>query len=679
MLWFGNFLSIGYIVTTIACANPPCMKKILLLLTGLAGMLCARAGRVDTNYAHRLLHAANDSQRLVTYIDAMRHFVRSNNDSYLHYADLGLTYFGNNNYKPGEARIVEQMSITDQSFGRTLMAKKRTEHALNIYRELNDTPGMARLTGDMGAVLASRGEYDEALKYLIESLRLGGDEDSEILIAGYMNIAAIYMQMNDTLNATTYLNKATAAVKGDVLNEKIIGLYNMVGVLHALKGQPEKALEIFLNNLEMSDDKGLRAGHVECLSYLGQFYLEAGDVSKAESYLKQGLELATRYQLTEMRSNILEALAAGVQEQDPKAAIAYLKEALQIASEMGNKSFMVTVYVQLADVYKQIKDYKEALAITELKQKLTDSLFRSNKLAEVSGLMAEYELERSHSRIKDLELNNSKRTAQRNMLIGIVIGVAILCVVLVFFTRRMVVLNSRLKAHEASLQELNDMKDKLFSIIAHDMRGPVARIPALLDIFEDEDTGEDERTFLLENLRTHTQDLIEMLEKLLLWGQSLMKGTIIQQQRVAVKPSVQQDMNLKKLALAEKNINVIDNTADGQEVMCDPTHFDFIVRNLLTNAIKYSHNGGTITVGSDSTGKPGYVVISVKDTGVGIAPDMLPRIFNPIRSTPGTADEKGTGIGLVLCREFAEMNGGEIWVESKEGEGATFSVAFKAA
>jgi len=643
-------------------------------------MLCARAGSVDTNYAQRLLRAVNDTERTEAYISAMRHFARRNADSYLHYVDHALTYFRDRNSLLGEARIVEQMCITDQSFGRTLMAKKRTEHALNLYKELNDTPGIARLTGDMGAVMASMGEYDESLKYLIESLRLGGeDENSEVTLAAYMNIAAIYMQMNDTLNATNYLNKATAAVKGDVLTEKIIGLYNMVGVLHAMKGQPEKALDIFLNNLEMSDDKGLRAGHVECLSYLGQFYLEAGDLSKAESYLKQGLELATKYQLTEMRSNILQELAAGVQEQDPQAAIAYLKEALDIASEMGNKSFMVTVYVQLADVYKQIKDYKEALTVTELKQKLTDSLFRSNKVAEVSGLMAEYELERSHSRIKDLELNNSKRTAQRNMLIGIVIGVAILCIVLVFFTRRMVVLNAKLKAHEASLQELNDMKDKLFSIIAHDMRGPVARIPAILDIFEDEETGEEERTFLLENLRTHTQDLIEMLEKLLLWGQSLMKGTIIQQQRVAVKPSVQQDLNLKKLALAEKNINVIDNTADGQEVMCDPTHFDFIVRNLLTNAIKYSHNGGTITVGSDSTGKPGYVVISVKDNGVGIAPDMLPRIFNPIRSTPGTADEKGTGIGLVLCREFAEMNGGEIWVESQEGKGATFSVAFKAA
>ena len=108
-------------------------------------------------------------------------------------------------------------------------------------------------------------------------------------------------------------------------------------------------------------------------------------------------------------------------------------------------------------------------------------------------------------------------------------------------------------------------------------------------------------------------------------------------------------------------------------------HLDFIIRNLLANAIKYSRPGGTITLRIHHDKKPGYIVLLVKDNGIGIAADRLPMVFHPVNSTPGTQNEKGTGIGLMLCREFALLNGGDIWVESEAGNGATFYLAFKVA
>jgi signal transduction histidine kinase len=164
-----------------------------------------------------------------------------------------------------------------------------------------------------------------------------------------------------------------------------------------------------------------------------------------------------------------------------------------------------------------------------------------------------------------------------------------------------------------------------------------------------------------------------------MWGQSLVKGVMLQQQSVSVDTCIRQDLSLSTLALAEKKLIADYLPDETARVEADPMHLDFIIRNLLANAIKYSRNGGSITIRIHHDKKPGYVVISVKDDGVGIPTERLPMIFHPTSSTPGTQNEKGTGIGLMLCREFALLNGGEIWVESEEGRGATFYLAFKAA
>lgn len=622
----------------------------------------------------------NDSTRGELYREILRVYSRKNLDSVKYFADKGLAYFRQKKYRLGEAFITEQLSVIDQNQGRMDIAKQRTEYALSIYRDLNYRPGIASAIGNLGALEANNGDYEKAIKYLIESLKLEdtvGNED--VKLTGYMNIVTIYMQTNDTANTRKYLDIASAIARKLPLSDKILGLYNMVGVQYALTGNNDKAIETFMHNLELSDHPNFIMAHVECLTYIGQFYLENGQPDKALSYLKEGLALARKNNLPELAANILQEMAVIIKENDPATAAKLLNEALEMAVQMGNKNFIVTVYEHLTEVYKQLGKYKEALEVTQKRQKVTDSLLSTNKSTEINGLLTTYELERSNSKLKDLEVMHIKRTAQRNLYLGILLGVGGLFIILFVFTRRSVMLNRKLRAQEAALQQLNGMKDKLFSIIAHDLRGPVARIPVILDIYEDPETPADERQFLLDNMRTHTKELIDMLEKLLLWGQSLVKGIILQKETVNVNMYVKQDLALKKLALDEKGITVTDNVHDGLNVQADATHYDFIVRNLITNAIKYSHDGGKIEIDASTTRKPGYVVISVKDDGTGIAPDMLSRIFTPVNSIPGTANEKGTGIGLMLCREFATLNGGDMWVESEPGKGATFFLALKQA
>ncbi|GAA4462492.1 hypothetical protein GCM10023093_09200 [Nemorincola caseinilytica] len=638
-------------------------------------------GQVDKlDFERRLNAAKNDSARAEVYRDALRHYARHNIDSLKYYSDKGIAYFRQRNYRLGEAHIIDQLSIIDQNQGRMDIARQRTQYALSIYRDLNYKPGIATTIGNLGALEAGVGNYENAIKYLIESLKLEETlGNTDVALTGYMNIATIYMQTGDTANSGKYLKIASDMAGKMPLSDKILGLYNMIGVQYAMTGQNEKAIECFLRNLELSDHPSFITAHVESLTYIGQYYLENGQPDKALSYLKEALAMARKNNIPELAANTLQEMAVIIKENDPATAAGLLNEALAIALQMGNKTFMATVYEHQVDVYKRLGKYKEALEASQMRTQVTDSLFATNKTSEINGLLATYELERSNSKVKDLEVKHMKRTAQRNLYLGILLGVGVLFIILFIFTRRSVMLNRKLRAQEAALQQLNGMKDKLFSIIAHDLRGPVARIPVILDIYEDPETPDDEKQFLLDNMRAHTKELIEMLEKLLLWGQSLVKGIMLQKETVNVSTYVMQDLALKKLALEEKDIAIVNKVAGDLNVQADATHFDFIVRNLITNAVKYTHDGGKVEIAADTHIRPGYVVLSVKDNGTGITPDMLTRIFTPVNSTPGTNNEKGTGIGLMLCNEFAILNGGEMWVESTEGKGATFFLALRQA
>ncbi len=151
----------------------------------------------------------------------------------------------------------------------------------------------------------------------------------------------------------------------------------------------------------------------------------------------------------------------------------------------------------------------------------------------------------------------------------------------------------------------------------------------------------------------------------------------MQQKRFEPKGFIKDSIELRKLKATEKNITIVDNTPTEMSIYSDPSIFDFIMRNFLANALKYTPRNGRIDITADTRSKPGFTVFGVKDSGMGIDPELLPKLFYSLKSRVGTENEKGNGIGLMLCKEFAIQNGGDIWVESENGKGSTFFLSVK--
>ncbi len=242
--------------------------------------------------------------------------------------------------------------------------------------------------------------------------------------------------------------------------------------------------------------------------------------------------------------------------------------------------------------------------------------------------------------------------------------------------------NDELKAKNAELDEkngqlnlLNADKDKFFSIIAHDLRNPIGALRELPQLIAEnlDNYSKDELRRLITMQRDAARNLFELLENLLTWSR-MQRGLIdFNPEPIQVSALVQRSIALLMPSAAQKAITLTQAVNPSLLGMADHKMIDAVVRNLISNAIKFTNQGGTIEVSGNDDGA--FMTIAVKDDGVGIGEQFLPKLFRideQYRRT-GTANERGTGLGLILCKEFVERNGGEIRVESKVGNGSIFS------
>jgi signal transduction histidine kinase len=229
------------------------------------------------------------------------------------------------------------------------------------------------------------------------------------------------------------------------------------------------------------------------------------------------------------------------------------------------------------------------------------------------------------------------------------------------------------KARE--LEIANETKNKLFSILAHDLRSPLASIQNYLEILSQFKLEEEERTSMNKELLSATQHTQQMLTNMLSWSKSQMDGVKVDIVKLNVKDALKSTLEIHHAIAAEKGIHLIDRLKDEIFIYADADMLQLVIRNLVNNAIKFTPPGGEIIVSNDITGDKCRII--VKDNGAGIPVEKQGSIFSlKVRSTFGTKNEKGVGLGLVLCKEFTELQNGQIMFESMQGVGTTFYVSF---
>ncbi|MFM8347491.1 MAG: sensor histidine kinase, partial [Bacteroidota bacterium] len=270
----------------------------------------------------------------------------------------------------------------------------------------------------------------------------------------------------------------------------------------------------------------------------------------------------------------------------------------------------------------------------------------------------------------------------RNIIIILFLVTGVFLYTLYRSNRRKVEINRLLLAHQdelekrsEELEELNKLKDKFFSIISHDLRSPINSLAGVLNLMDKNGVSPEELPELTRELRMQFNHTRGLITNLLNWAMLQMDKVTIQKESLNLNQLVDENLKLAA-ATSSKKLELINEVPETLAIRADRNMMNLLVRNLVTNSIKFTDNGGYVKVNAEESGKE--VIIAVEDNGVGMSPEIQETLLEKKSinyTTRGTANEKGTGLGLSLCKEFLERNNGRIWLKSSEGVGTTFYIA----
>jgi two-component system sensor histidine kinase/response regulator len=376
------------------------------------------------------------------------------------------------------------------------------------------------------------------------------------------------------------------------------------------------------------------------------------------------------------------------------SAVFYAKKAIRKNEEIGNWRGQYTSHRKLSELYVHDNKLDKAIEQLLLADVVKDSLYNSRASGQIEEMKILYETENKDNIIALLEKDQALQKQQTRVqwvFVGFLVALILLLGILLFvvFRSQRIQKNTNKELEEKNksieqqreemqlqaekLQELNQLKSKLFSVIGHDLRGPINSLQALLDLFSKNLLSQEEFLLHSDKLKASVNITQRTLENLLNWSLSQMEGIRTRPSVMDVKSSADEAGRLLTDIASRKNIQIVNTLESPLLVFADPDQVQLILRNLIHNGIKFSKANSTVTI--SATSKNGECRISVTDEGIGMSPEELERLqiqkehFTKI----GTLQEKGTGLGILLCKEFVTRNEGTLEIQSEAGKGTIIS------
>lgn len=579
--------------------------------------------------------------------------------------------------------------------------------------QLAEKLGLEKLKGNslniMGVALLIRSDYEDALTAHLEALKIRESlQDSTGLLESNLNIGNVYYRNGEMAKAAEMYQKALVygvALK-NLRGQSMI--YNNLGNYHSdrfAKNQSQEdydlALDYLQKSLKLKEDLKDFRGSVNTLTQLAALSQE-NDREKAGGYLVRALSIADSNQDIENKIVVLNELSNYyLKVKDFAKVKEYGLQAYRIAKDANSHHYIGVSAEYLVKAAVGQNDYKSAFEYLTIKKAADDVIFNDNRQKVREELLIQYETEKK-------ELENDRLTQEQQFLDlslrrrnELLIGSGLLLLVfgvLVWVQKRN---NQKLKrAHDAlekahnlaqaqtqqiqtqadklnqanlALTKANRFRDKIFSVISHDLRAPFSSLHSIIQLWDKKMLSEEELQEVMPMIARDTHSLSQMLNNLLMWSREQMGMEEVHLSKFDLGEIVHESVELLKPQVVHKNLDFRHENGQGYEITTDRERLSFIVRNILMNAIKFTPEGGKVLVDYPSSNE-----IRIKDSGRGMSPEMLSKLFSDrVNSQKGTAGESGTGIGLMLSQEFAESIGAKILVESEEGVGTTFRVVIK--
>jgi len=595
-------------------------------------------------------------------------------DSAIYFAERGLKLARLKNNEEGVAAMLNQLGMIDDNLGKADDSRQKYLEALEIYKRLGHKKGIVKENIRLGVVENRKGNYDQASAYFLQALKVSEkNRDKAGIMESYITLGEVSANRKLHDKAIEYLQKAEKISLELPFSNLKLNLYSDLGTSFSAKGDFEKAIFYFQKGISQSDTPQMMGLHISLFNGLADVYANSGDVDKAIALHLAALEKSRKINNLIREFNSLMGLARSYAAKDAKKALVYLDQALQLAKIKNSNKQLLEVLSTIASLQARQANYKAAFDAKNQQYNIADSFYYKDIALKISDLQAQYELNKSEAKVQQLKFINSRQVLEQNIMLWIIGGSVSLLIVLSAYFFKIRNLNRLLNQSNTALSASNVVKDKLFSILAHDLRAPLNSVISLLDLINKGWLNEEEKTMMMNKLAVHCNASMETLDLLLQWGQMQLKGVMLNQVIINPAEIIERNISLFLEAALHKSILIEKSIGTDVSVFADADHLNFIIRNLLSNAIKFTPEGGTIKLSVQRKSDSAEVLFTIKDNGVGISEERLSSVFTTDSvSTNGTNNEKGTSLGLVICKEFVLANHGEIWVISKLGLGSEF-------
>ncbi len=580
-------------------------------------------------------------------------------------------------------RVLNQIAeeLSDKNAEESLdFATKAQEWATKI----NDARGLGNALNNIGWAYYRKGDYSKGFDYALRALRINDSlQFLPQLAISYRNVGAIYNSQGKYRESMDYFHKEMN-IHAKLNNPLGVGrsLNNIAFSAHRGKIK-DSALILGQKALDHNSRLGDQYLMAFSLRNLGDVYFEEGSIDRSIDYFLASLTAARSAKSNFIIETSLYRLGKAYQQKKQwNESITYLQEAVTVSKILGAKGEQSTIQKLLAFSYAQIGDYKRAYESQAIHVALNDTLFEERSRARFTQMQVAFETEKKQVEINKLkqedETQKEKIRDQRlyTFLLLVVVGL-VMALWLVSWRRNQFkqLANKQLRLQKAALEQASFQKDKIFSILSHDLRMPISSLSGVLQLVEKQSLSEEAFAKIKHALGKQITSLNTTLDNLLLWSRNQMEGvTDVQASECSLYEIVENNCHLLTSAANQKRIVIHNEVSILAKAYADVHHIDLILRNLLLNALKFTEEGGAVTIQSHE--EADQVRLDIIDTGIGMTEEQIGRLFkiNTHFTTIGTKNEKGAGLGLLLCKEFVEANHGILSVKSEPGNGSQFSV-----
>ena len=584
------------------------------------------------------------------------------------------------------------------------MAISYSEQSLKSFKQINDKRGIAKSMNSLGIIYKRRSNYEKSLNYLQQSLNILENLNDSSLIASILkNLSLLYQNLGNFNKASEFLLRNIKILKELNDFKKLTKSYMSLGNIYVRKGKYTEALFYYKKSLALT--KSTRSKSL-LLNNIADAYESLGRYDDAFVYYKEALKIKKALKNKEALINSYRGLGniliiKGKFNEGEK----YLLKGLALAKALGNLSRIQKTLSCLQSAYEQKGLYKKSLYYMKMHNIIQDSIYNKTYAEKIATLEKKYETEKQKQQIANLEKDYriqhleyvkqqnqvEQQKFQRNLLIvlvGLIIGILFLLArenikrrqknKLLLNQRRIIIeQQTEIIEQNKELAQTNETKDKLFQIIAHDLRSPLISIDSLSQLipFWIEEKDYDSLQKLAKTMELSVSNVLTLIDNLLNWALNQQGNFPYHPENFDIISSIKEVLRVYTSIAKMKNIEINLDSGTETFVFADKNMFLAVVRNLLNNAIKFTPEDGNITIGVDC--KDTYAEVWVKDSGIGIEKEQKDKLFQLIgKESKGTKGEIGKGLGLFFCKEFVTMNKGDVYVDSapQKGTKVTFSI-----